>query len=443
MTHKVLLADDSLTIQKVIKITLANEPYSLLDCRTENDLMTILERESPHLVLLDFSLSESRSGYELCKLIRSKNVNTAVLMMYGTFDTVDENALKNCGAKGKIIKPFDSGKFINLCKSLVEELEGATQVSSALENSDEVFAPRKEEEMSWEMDAPTAPEKNSGPDIKPVLNDNALEDEMKAWGMSLPERISGGGEIIKFPPKIEKQPLPSIVASKLEEELVLPTSSDLEFPDLSSPIIHNAIPVTEFETPSPGPRSKLISLSELIPVSDNELSFDESSNSYELSLEEGTTSDEDIRKLEAAISDELEYATPKKVEDISTQSNNVDGMSLKNFADLWAADEIEDLNPTMKKQSSIINLEISDKVDLKLETQTEVIKEVTKDISDLSHDLDLEAKIREAVKPIIEQMVKDYCRQTLEKVAWEVIPDLAENLIKKELQKISDSLIGE
>jgi hypothetical protein len=43
----------------------------------------------------------------------------------------------------------------------------------------------------------------------------------------------------------------------------------------------------------------------------------------------------------------------------------------------------------------------------------------------------------------LEQMVQEYCKKTLEKVAWEVIPDLAENIIKKELQRISDSIIGE
>jgi hypothetical protein len=51
--------------------------------------------------------------------------------------------------------------------------------------------------------------------------------------------------------------------------------------------------------------------------------------------------------------------------------------------------------------------------------------------------------VKAAVRPIIEQMVQEYCKKTLEKVAWEVIPDLAENIIKKELQRISDSIIGE
>jgi len=41
---------------------------------------------------------------------------------------------------------------------------------------------------------------------------------------------------------------------------------------------------------------------------------------------------------------------------------------------------------------------------------------------------------------MIEEMVKEFCRQSAEKVAWEVIPDLAENLIRKEIKEISDSV---
>ena len=48
-------------------------------------------------------------------------------------------------------------------------------------------------------------------------------------------------------------------------------------------------------------------------------------------------------------------------------------------------------------------------------------------------------RIRDALTPIIEDIVKRYCQKNIEKVAWEVIPDLAENLIKKEIKNIADS----
>ena len=70
MEHKVLIADDSLTIQKVIKITLSNEPFVLSDCTDADELVSSVEEFKPAIVLLDFNLSENKTGYDLCKEIK-------------------------------------------------------------------------------------------------------------------------------------------------------------------------------------------------------------------------------------------------------------------------------------------------------------------------------------------------------------------------------------
>ena len=43
MAEKILVADDSLTIQKVIAITLANTDYELVECLSHKDLVSNLE----------------------------------------------------------------------------------------------------------------------------------------------------------------------------------------------------------------------------------------------------------------------------------------------------------------------------------------------------------------------------------------------------------------
>ena len=48
--------------------------------------------------------------------------------------------------------------------------------------------------------------------------------------------------------------------------------------------------------------------------------------------------------------------------------------------------------------------------------------------------------IEQRVASLVEEVVRKYCSETVERVAWEIIPDLAENLIKKELKSISDSI---
>jgi PleD family two-component response regulator len=114
MNHKALLADDSLTIQKVIKITLANQPFDIVDCSSEDQLFAQLSVVQPKIVFLDFNLSEKFTGYELTAKIKEIVPSTKVLLLLGTFDTVDDAAMEKCGASDKVVKPFDSNKFISI-----------------------------------------------------------------------------------------------------------------------------------------------------------------------------------------------------------------------------------------------------------------------------------------------------------------------------------------
>ena len=53
MGSRILVADDSLTIQKVIGITLANTGYELIECLNEESLVQKIKNENFDLVLLD------------------------------------------------------------------------------------------------------------------------------------------------------------------------------------------------------------------------------------------------------------------------------------------------------------------------------------------------------------------------------------------------------
>ena len=60
MSKRILVADDSLTIQKVINITLASYDYDLIECHNETQLYEQLENGPYDLVLLDFNISENK-----------------------------------------------------------------------------------------------------------------------------------------------------------------------------------------------------------------------------------------------------------------------------------------------------------------------------------------------------------------------------------------------
>lgn len=120
MSKKLLLADDSITIQKVVGITFAGEDY---DLAVVGDGDTALERarlERPDLVLADVFMP-GMSGYELCAAVKQDPAlqGVPVLLLTGTFEPFDEGKAAAAGADGWIAKPFESQALIDRVEDLL------------------------------------------------------------------------------------------------------------------------------------------------------------------------------------------------------------------------------------------------------------------------------------------------------------------------------------
>ena len=110
--------------------------------------------------------------------------------------------------------------------------------------------------------------------------------------------------------------------------------------------------------------------------------------------------------------------------------------------DLWSVDAFEDSQPKLSvvKEEEPSFSAINDGTQAFDDSLFEPLdKQDRTPVYSTALPADLEA-LRPLLKELVKEAVADYCRQHVEKVAWEVIPDLAENLIKNELRKISDQV---
>jgi CheY-like chemotaxis protein len=120
MEKKILVADDSLTIQKVVELTFADSDYRLT-CVSNGRLA--LERvlaERPDVILADVVMPE-KNGYEVCEEIK-KNPATAripVILLAGTFEPFDRDRARRLGCDAIVSKPFDSRELYRKVESLV------------------------------------------------------------------------------------------------------------------------------------------------------------------------------------------------------------------------------------------------------------------------------------------------------------------------------------
>src|SRR5262252_8829126 len=126
MPKTLLLADDSVTIQKVVGITFANEDVELVTVDNGDDALTRARQIKPDLVLADIGMP-GLTGYELCAAIR-RDPNLAhipVLLLTGTFETYDEPKAREVGASGHIAKPFEAQALVDRVFQLLAQAKPA------------------------------------------------------------------------------------------------------------------------------------------------------------------------------------------------------------------------------------------------------------------------------------------------------------------------------
>jgi CheY-like chemotaxis protein len=132
MRTKLLLADDSITIQKVVGIIFSSEEYELAIVDNGNAALAKARENKPDVLLVD-AVMPGKTGYEVCEEIRRDPFlkDIPILLLTGAFEPFDENKARQSGADDFISKPFESQHLIDKVTSL-SELAGkrATAVSA-------------------------------------------------------------------------------------------------------------------------------------------------------------------------------------------------------------------------------------------------------------------------------------------------------------------------
>ncbi len=107
--RKLLLADDSLTIQKVVSLTFADEGVEVSTAGDGAQALRQLEQGQPDIVLADVHMP-GLGGYELCRRIKAdaRWRHLPVLLLVGTFEPYNEAEARKAGADDVVTKPFQS-----------------------------------------------------------------------------------------------------------------------------------------------------------------------------------------------------------------------------------------------------------------------------------------------------------------------------------------------
>jgi len=118
--YTLLLADDSVTIQRVIELTFADEDVDVVAVSDGDQAIARLDASPPDIVLADIGMP-GKNGYEVAQYIRQtpRLAHIPVVLLTGAFEPVDQARAAAAGCDGVLAKPFEPQLVIGRVKELL------------------------------------------------------------------------------------------------------------------------------------------------------------------------------------------------------------------------------------------------------------------------------------------------------------------------------------
>jgi len=132
MAKEILLADDSVTIQKVVELTFMDEDYRVTAVSNGDEAVARLAQASdpPNLVIADVHMP-GLNGYQVCRQVKGARPGTPVLLLVGTFEPFSKEEYAACGADGYLKKPFDSQELLRQVEELLRPAAAPAPAAAA------------------------------------------------------------------------------------------------------------------------------------------------------------------------------------------------------------------------------------------------------------------------------------------------------------------------
>ncbi len=484
MSQIILIADKSITIQKIVELTFQEEDFEVIAASNGKEALEKLDQVCPSIILADISLPEI-NGYELCRILRNepkyaKFSKLPVLLLAGIYETMDEQKAKYVEEKsrevesnGVLTKPFDPQDLIQKVKqmsvSIKEEPEKIKEMEEVFQLEEE---PRK---LIEEHEAEKLEEKIE--DDRTVF----ISDEEKRYIMGMPAdkelspELTGDifeeqGEVTEFieekvelvTPKeeelfleevseaegtkfeIEQEPVAKIsekeiVESKHEEPVAIEDfiesiEEKTEEKEEAPLILEEDTPLLieeEVQTvPEISPEEDILGISEM---EEKETLLEEGLKTEETKeaevLESKETLEEVTEGLEEIITEpleekEIEVSKLEEVitEDIAAKKEMISGVEVKRELVQEKIDEIVESQLEKVEEPFVEPVAKPEIGEEKEVKSTQITSEML--LSD------------ELIERIAEKVINNISTKVLEEIAWQVVPDLAERIIKSIVEKL-------
>lgn len=429
--RKLLLADDSITIHKVVELILAGEGFEIKTMNNGEDALAAIPDFKPDIVLADVEMPRM-NGYLLCEKIKQDSFYSKipVLLLAGAFEPFDEESAKRVHADGFVIKPFDAQELINKIQEAIESAvvghEGTFSKSPAPPAAEAAI-----EEDLWAMESITEP----GELEKILPKETAEIEEEDIYKAAEEIGVSIGEKPRKTAPSFAEEAVPVEEAGILEAEL--PSKEELKeiFQNTLNSNISSLLSSLDMKEVVSSSLTSLLketidkTLSEKVPEITERIMRDELKGIFEEMLNMKITSLLSSIDITETIVSSLSSLVKEPLEKVINET--VPALTEKVLLDTLQT-SVESLTEKAEHIISKQVPELTEKIfkDTLSNSLASVVKATEKTMNEILPGL-VEKTLREELKVSFESMKKE-----VETVIWKTIPDLAESLISKEIERI-------
>ncbi len=444
MGKKLLVADDSLTIQKVIKLALSADGYDIQTVSDGNDALQQVAVFHPDVVLIDVGIP-GRTAFEVKKAMNEDPdlKRIPVVLMSSAFEKVDEAKVALLQFEGRLTKPFDPTHLRQaLQQALATRGEDAPAPEPTLQFSSELskkassqpeislvtnFSKKEpvaiESFDDFKIEAPAEERTKTftAHQSDPLWNDeSSAEDPHSDLSLSEPTLSS-----MAAPPR---QQAAATTQNTQKRELTSITLPDMHTDDIrhltESTVRMGAL--DEFGAWNIGESSKSESSSSPLDLEPLSVESNDFLEENRLDLHVGDDA-ESMVSLEEVVPPKFDITKniqrPKKEELVLPVASVVES----------------DREPTSFIQTHLPNTEFP-RIDPKPVTRSQPQPQhVEATHSSASPQIDLEA-LTQKLTARLEEMVKEQVQKSLEQMAKKALPDIAEKVVRQEIRRILESI---
>jgi diguanylate cyclase (GGDEF)-like protein len=124
MAVKILIADDDPDIRDILRLSLSEENYEVIEAKDGEEALKIIESRPIDLVLLDYRMPKI-DGRGVCARVKDDLLlrHLPIIMVTGSGDIDDKVGGINAGADDYIVKPFDPKELLARIRMILRRTE--------------------------------------------------------------------------------------------------------------------------------------------------------------------------------------------------------------------------------------------------------------------------------------------------------------------------------